>query len=174
MPDTLLVKRAGLKDLHFLSEFCVRLYTHYFADYWEKGGLEQYLEEQFGLEKIKSDLFSYSIHYYLIETDQQAAGFIKINSNTNLGDFKECCELEKMYLLPDFKGLGYGRSALTQVRSRMKQLGKKWMFLEVLKTNKKAIQFYFQQGFRYYDSKDLSYPLFKKERNTLHRMILKI
>ena len=130
------------------------------------------MEEQFGTETIINDLLSQSIIYYFIELESRPIGFVKINLAVNTDDLAACCELEKMYLLPGITGKGYGKKSLNKILEEMQKLNKEWIILEVLDSNKQAINFYQRLGFRSYDSKQVPYPLFKKQLNGLNLMVL--
>lgn len=81
--------------------------------------------------------------YYFIKQEQKNVGFIKIKDNaasTSLGE--NSMELEKIYVLPSYKGLGIGKIALSKIIEKAKEKGYKKVFLSVIDTNINAIAFY--------------------------------
>ncbi len=170
------ILKANISDMKGLRSLCENLYTVYFGDHWDHPGLELYLEEQFGVEKLKSDLMSPLIDYYFILLNGKVVGFLKINNNAVFERFtkSETAELEKMYIFPEFKGKGIGKDALNGVIETIRRKEKKMLFLDVLDTNKDAIGFYEKVGFKFHSKKRLKYDLFKEELKGLYCMYLEL
>ncbi|KZZ42629.1 hypothetical protein A3758_01690 [Oleiphilus sp. HI0118] len=59
-----------------------------------------------------------------------------------------CCELQKMYLLPEARGKGWGRALIEQLQREAKDLGYTHMYLESLSTMEEALRLYVKQGFK--------------------------
>lgn len=66
-------------------------------------------------------------------------------------DFKDTCELQKMYLLPKARGLKIGYQIIELCFEFAKQKGFKQCYLETFPTMKKAQAFYQQLGFVFLD-----------------------
>jgi GNAT superfamily N-acetyltransferase len=66
------------------------------------------------------------------------------------------CELRKMYLSPEVRGLGLGKETLRRALSRGKELGFRRMTLETASALKDAIRLYKAAGFRPYRAEHLS------------------
>jgi putative acetyltransferase len=61
----------------------------------------------------------------------------------------DTCELVKMYLLPQARGLGLGRTLIEKSLESAKQSGYKQVYLESMPELKKALQVYARFGFEY-------------------------
>ncbi|HET9278498.1 MAG TPA: GNAT family N-acetyltransferase [Flavitalea sp.] len=61
------------------------------------------------------------------------------------------CELVKMYLLPEGRGIGLGKTLIDQSLSFAKQLGYHQVYLETMPELKQALKVYEKFGFRYLD-----------------------
>ena len=83
------------------------------------------------------------ITYLLLLTDGTPAGFVSFGKQDDKGLF----HLHKIYLLPDFQGLGYGREMLLQAEQEMRAQGAKAFELNVNRHNK-ALDFYKKMGMR--------------------------
>ena len=59
----------------------------------------------------------------------------------------ETCELRKMYLVPEIRGLGLGRLALGRAVDHARRLGYKKIVLETISVLKDAIRLYARFGF---------------------------
>lgn len=61
------------------------------------------------------------------------------------------CELQKMYLLPETRGMGLGSQLLTMLLQEAKDTGYKQCYLETLKTMEAANRLYLDAGFEKLD-----------------------
>ena len=59
------------------------------------------------------------------------------------------CELVKMWLLPEARGLGLGRSLIEKCLEQAKDLGYKKIYLESMPELKQALKVYERSGFEY-------------------------
>ena len=141
-----------------------------------RSGLKIIPEEQFGLEKLASDLQDKSIDYFFVWYKKQPIGFLKVNYEAAFADFnkKTTSELEKMYIFPQYKDKGIGKIALESVINTILRKKKKILFLDVLDTNEKAILFYEKSGFKFHSKARLKYVYFKDELKGLNRMYMEL
>ncbi|MEM6726331.1 MAG: hypothetical protein AAF598_19975 [Bacteroidota bacterium] len=65
-----------------LQAICADAYSQFFTDHWTANGLELYLEDQFGTERLVRELVDPLINYYLIQVEEQIIGFIKVNHHS--------------------------------------------------------------------------------------------
>ena len=98
---------------------------------------------QCAIEILKADLSNNDVTYYFIECDEKAVGFVKIRYNAGIHELQnDAVELEKIYILPGFKGKGLGKAALGEIVKSLKKQNIKTLFLCVIDTNTNAIAFY--------------------------------
>ncbi len=166
------LKKALLTDIIDLKKICIDAYSKNFSGHWNDGGLEWYLDKEFSTERLKSDLTSKNTEYYFIEHELKAVGFLKIRNNsiTNL-PIENGVELEKIYVLPECKGMGIGKLALKKIIKKTKACGAKYIFLCVIDTNINAIAFYEKLGFEFHSKTTLNIPYFKEELKGMNRMV---
>lgn len=95
-------------------------------------------------------------HMYEFYTTEKSIYFIAENENGMLGGggvyptaglAADTCELIKMYLLPEARGQGVGKSLIDQCIAFATQKGYKKMYLETMNELKKAVYLYEQKGF---------------------------
>ena len=82
------------------------------------------------------------VEYYLISFNANARGYLAIEKRG------EEMFLSKIYLLKEYRGLGYGKSAMEFIVNRAWKLGCKRIALTVNKNNSKSIQAYLKLGFQ--------------------------
>ncbi|TPN85268.1 GNAT family N-acetyltransferase [Aquimarina algicola] len=165
--------RATINNISELQEICTKAYSQVFADHWTKNGLELYLEHEFGTQRLHSELKNDNVEYYFITKNDENIGFLKINytSSNKLSDLDNC-ELEKIYILPKYSGMGIGKTVMNKIITKIKHKGKKAFFLCVIDTNTNAIAFYEKLGFQFHSKTRLEVTHFKEELRGMNRMCL--
>jgi len=169
------LKKATFNDIQALQEICTAAYANNFYHHWNENGLEWYLEREFGEERVKADLADRNQAYYFIVADENPVGFLKVRYNAKFDGLQNmAAELEKIYLLPEFKGKGLGKAALGKIMESIKKKGVLTLFLCVIDTNTNAIAFYKKVGFIVHSTTRLNLPYFKEELKGMYCMMLEI
>ena len=172
---TMELQKANITDITKLRKICIEAYSKSFYDHWNEGGLEWYLDKEFSIERLTSDLLDTKTAYYFITHELNHVGFIKIrNQEHKILEIENAVELEKIYVLPEYKGMGIGKLALIEIIKITKAQDYKNMFLCVIDTNANAIAFYEKLGFNFHSKTILDVPYFKAELKGMHRMIKKL
>ena len=87
-----------------------------------------------------------SIYYVVLKGDKIIGGGGIYPTDGLPGD---TCELVKMYLLPEARGLGLGRLLIEKCLQFAKEAGYKNVYLETMPELKKALKVYEKMGFKY-------------------------
>ncbi len=97
------------------------------------------------------DLFTlFSIHraeYWIVEVEGRIVGGSGIYPTGGLPD--GCCELVKLYLLPEARGKGIGRLLIEQCFESARKFGYRQVYLETMPELKNAMSLYERSGFNY-------------------------
>ena len=170
------IQQMKLSDLATLHKVCCEIYSQNFYEHWDEGGLEQYIDNVFGVDTLENELTNKNIQYYIAFIKQEPVAFMKINLFSNLPglDMEKGIELDKIYILPELKGMKIGKRLL-DVAFGIASIAKKEIFwLSVIDTNREAISFYEKAGFKFHSKTELSYPKFKEELKGMWRMYLEL
>lgn len=163
-------------DIDLLHTVCREAYSRNFHHHWTGDGLAWYLEKVFGRDLLKAELADPRIRYDVAFSGQEPLAFMKLNLFSNLpGEPPEKgIELDKLYILPECKGLRIG-GALVDLAFRVgREQGKSTCWLAVLDANAPAIAFYEKHGFRFHSTTRVPYPLFREELKGMWRMVAEI
>ncbi len=87
--------------------------------------------------------------YWVVEKDNKILGGGGVYPTQNLPN--GCCELVKLYLLPEGRGAGLGKQLIERCIETAKNLGYKQMYLETMPELSTAMGLYEKLGFRYLD-----------------------
>ena len=72
---------------------------------------------------------------------------LSLNSESEFIESKDVCQLQKIYVLKDFLSMGIGFELQDALLNEAKELGFKKVWLSVLNSNERAINFYKKTGF---------------------------
>jgi ribosomal protein S18 acetylase RimI-like enzyme len=165
------MKPSNLATLH---KICCEAYSENFYFHWNEGGLENYVSKVFGLDTLKTDLSNNSIEYHVAYLNQEPVAFMKLNLLSNLPalDPHKGVELDKIYILPRFKGMKIGKQLLTVLFKIAKQHNKEICWVSVIDSNTEAIAFYEHIGFQFHSKTEVDYPHFKEALKGMWRMYI--
>jgi putative acetyltransferase len=85
--------------------------------------------------------------YRVLEVDGKLVGGSGIYPTEGLPD--GCCELVKLYILPEVRGKGYGKLLINACFDIARRFGQKQVYLETLPELKMAVGLYESCGFEY-------------------------
>ncbi len=140
---------VGIHDPKKIEVIGRETYKQHFADIWSAEGLENYLNSHFSQEVLASQLKTAHVRYYIPCYENQEAGIVKIKLKSQIPapPFDSGFELEKIYLLKNFTGLGMGTQILSVFTDMALNEGEEFLWLDVLKNNKRAKKLYHSAGF---------------------------
>jgi len=167
----MIIKKAFLENIIELKKICIDAYSLSFHNHWNDGGLEWYLDNEFNDKRLALDLSDKNTEYFFIEHKKKQVGFIKTKITSPSDFIKNSVELEKIYVLPECKGMGIGKMALNYIIKKTENIGMKSLFLCVIDSNEDAIAFYEKLGFKFHSKTILDVPYFKEELKGMNRMI---
>lgn len=169
------LKKASINDLQALQAICIKAYSSHFADHWIDNGLALHIEYQYGTNRLTAELVDKKIDYFFIQQNKINIGFVKVNLQSS-NEFSpiDNCELEKIYILPAYSGIGIGKMALSKIINNVRGKGKLLLFLCVIESNTNAIGFYKKLGFKFHSKIRIDVPYFREDLKVLDRMFLKL
>ncbi len=169
------LREITLNDISKLQKIANDIYYQIFTEYWTDNGLMLYIEDVFNKKTLEKELNNSNYLYKFIVVKKEVVGFVKVNftSSDNLS-IQDNCELEKIYISPNFNRMGIGKKVISEVIKHSKLKNKRLLFLCVMDTNKNAIEFYNNLGFKFHNKTKLGDCYFKEEFRSMNRMCLKL
>lgn len=143
------IKRCTLAQLTELREIAIETYRDTFSDTNSEALMQSYFKEALSLEKLLVEFNEPHSYFYFIYSDQQVAGFLKINelgAQTDISD-DDSLEIERFYIRKAFFRRGLGNTLMKFACDLAIQSGKTYVWLGVWENNFRALHFYQHNGF---------------------------
>lgn len=136
-------------DLPQLRQLAIKTFIDTYAAHNTPEVMADYLQEAFNEQQLLSELNSPERFYYCLKLGGQWVGYIKLNEGSAQTETRtdNVLELERIYVDPQYKGRGFGKSLLEQAIAVARERRKDRLWLGVWEHNPKAIGFYESQGF---------------------------
>jgi ribosomal protein S18 acetylase RimI-like enzyme len=158
----LVFKKCSINDLDQLVQISKSTFIDAFEADNNSDDFEAYIDFVFNKSKLTEELENPFTAFYFVYADNDLVGYIKLNENDAQSDLKgeDSLELERIYVIRKFQGIGLGKWMLQQVKKLASQSIKNFLWLGVWEHNKAAIKFYEINGFSkfgmhpYYIGKD--------------------
>jgi ribosomal protein S18 acetylase RimI-like enzyme len=142
-------RRCDIKDLEKLVEVSITTFDDTFRDYIAGKNMKAYMDSAFTRNKLTKELEHEESEFYFAYLNDSIVGYFKINeagAQTELSD-KSSLELERFYLLKEFRGRDLGEQMLEKVLNTAREKKVKYIWLGVWEKNYRAQRFYRKHGF---------------------------
>jgi len=136
-------------------------FGHFFVN---KQELQDYYQRTFSVEKLRTSLAKKNNVFWIATVDELPVGYakLKLNSTSSYSDNKvlldagKTCQLQKIYILKDFLAMQIGQALQSTLFNEAQRGGYKNIWLSVLESNSRAINFYTKHGFQRTGEHDFS------------------
>lgn len=143
------IKKCTVDNLTALHTISRDTFYQTFADYNTAEDMSAYLDTAFNESKLREELCAKGSSFFFLYVDESLAAYLKINEGEAQTDVKDAdaLEIERIYVLKGFQGLGLGSRLLEYAISSAHATDKKYIWLGVWENNEKALRFYKRNGF---------------------------
>jgi hypothetical protein len=145
------IKKATYEDAEFISLLGRITFTETFGNLFRfRHELLEYYDKTFSVSKIRAGLRNENNVFWLAFVDDLPAGYAKLKkyspSQFILSD--SVSQLQKIYVLKDFISNKIGFGLQNALFEEVEKIGSENLWLSVLHSNERAIQFYKKNDFR--------------------------
>ena len=156
MKDSLLFKKAGVESVEIYRELGSRTFLESFGEVNSESDMQEYLSKSFDNSVLKKQLNNSDIDVYFVYHEDRLVGYLKLNFNKEQNEPYEdtWMELERIYLLSDVQGKGFGQKMLEFAEKIALDQGKTTVWLGVWEHNNGARCLYERMGFEAYAKHD--------------------
>jgi hypothetical protein len=150
--NTLEIRLATPEDAAVIALLGRMTFTETFGHFFkDPQDLLDYYDATFSVDKIEKSLTKPNNVFWIAFIDRLPVGYakLKLNSSSESLDSERECQLQKIYVLKDFLSLKIGYKLQDRLLKKAKDLGFETIWLSVLKSNERAINFYKRNEFEY-------------------------
>jgi ribosomal protein S18 acetylase RimI-like enzyme len=110
---------------------------------------ENYIKIAFSRDTLLKQLRNQNSFFYFVYFNELLLGYLKLNQYQAQTELKtdDSMELERIYILEEFQGQGYGTLVLQKLKDIGLQRNRRFIWLGVWEKNVNAIRFYQRHGF---------------------------
>lgn len=144
------IRLCDAKDIPTLLDLAITTFVEAFWDTNDPQSMEAYMQTAFREEVFLEEMKHPDAQFFVVLEDEVPAGYLKLNRVGAQSDVRdpESLEVERIYVLADFQGVGIGKYLLEYAIQTAVTENLKYVWLGVWEHNEKAIAFYQKQGFR--------------------------
>lgn len=144
------IKAINESEVKALQKLSLQTFNDTFSAQNTPENMEAYVSEAFQVTKLAAELQHPDSAFFFIYTDDQLAGYLKVNvEQAQTEDIAEnALEIERIYVDKAFKGRGLGKQLIEKAIAVAQEKGKSSVWLGVWEKNEPAIGFYQKQGFQ--------------------------
>jgi diamine N-acetyltransferase len=151
--ESINIKKVILSDIDQLQKISQQTFRETFSAFNTKENIAKYLEEDFSIEKLTTELNDKNAEFYFALLGNNVIGYLKLNfgqSQTELKNEKGV-EIERIYVLQEFLGKKVGQLLYEKAMQIARQTKANYVWLGVWEENSRAINFYKKNGFVAFD-----------------------
>ncbi|MDR7328762.1 GNAT family N-acetyltransferase [Corynebacterium guangdongense] len=150
MPEHLIRRTTtSCGDVATLKSVAERAFVGAFAGHIPDADMRRYFDTAYSPETLTREVADPDADVFFLEAGGETLGYIKVNvgdaQTEPMGD--ECAELQRIYLLPEAVGGGYGSALMAKAVDVARAWGRSRMWLGVWDRNETALRFYRAKGF---------------------------
>jgi len=152
--NNLKIKEVSIDDLEELKNICEKTFYQTFSNQNTEEDMENYLKNNFSLQKLESEIKDNYSKYYLVQVEGETAAYMKVNFDQaqTESDYENTLEIQRIYVLQEYQGQHIGQLLMDIAQETAETNSLDYLWLGVWEENEKAIGFYEKQGFEKFDS----------------------
>jgi diamine N-acetyltransferase len=155
--DEITIRLSTFEDIAQMRDLAIKSYLDTFAESNTPENMETFLKDSYSLKKMQEEFFEAGAVLYLAykkglgsePTSEKMVGFLRLRINEEAADKlgNNSIELHRLYIHPDFKGMGIGNKLMEAALTYATQNKFDWIWLGVWEKNFNAQKIYAKWGF---------------------------
>jgi ribosomal protein S18 acetylase RimI-like enzyme len=148
--DDLIIREATPANAEYIALLGRITFTETFGHYFKNpNDLSVYIEKTFSVKKIRSSIQKLNNVFWIAFVDELPVGYakLKIHSPSEFVSSEQTAQLQKIYVLKDFLAKKIGFKLQDVLLVKAVAAGSQAIWLSVLDSNERAINFYSKNGF---------------------------
>ena len=149
--NTIEIRVAKEEDAQFIALLGRVTFTETFGHLFrDQKDLIDYYNRTFPVQKIEDGMKKKNNIFWIAFVNRLPVGYakLKLDSESEFIDSKDVCQLQKIYVLKDFLSMKIGFELQDSLLKKAKELNFDKVWLSVLNSNERAVNFYKKTGFQ--------------------------
>jgi len=148
--NNITIGKATAADLTTLQAIGRETFFETFAESNTEADMAQYLEHNFSLDALGSELANPDSEFFIAWLEGTAIGYLKVNRGTAQTEMQDdtTLEIERIYIKREYHGRQAGQILYEKALEVAMDYGKQAIWLGVWEHNPRAIKFYEKNGFK--------------------------
>jgi len=143
------IELAEQTDIRSISNMAHIIWPEAYGEILSKDQIDFMLEKSYTIEGLAEGMVGGQF-FYILKEDGIGQGFVALKTLTDK------LRIEKLYLMPNVQGKGFGKALIDFAIEKAKAKGKDILELNVNRNNP-AYHFYLKQGFQVTETVDIPY-----------------
>lgn len=142
-------KKCSANDLNVLQKISIETFTSTYQHLNTKENFDKHITFAFNLNQLNSELKTPNTEFYFLQKEKKVIGYLKLNEGNAQSEKMSiyCYEVERIYLLKEYQGKGFGKTLIEKAIEVAISKNKKEVWLGVWEKNPNALGFYKKMGF---------------------------
>ncbi|MCM3784523.1 GNAT family N-acetyltransferase [Neobacillus mesonae] len=143
------IKKCTYEDLSLLREMSVETFKDTFQNQNSPENMKAYIDRAFNLKQLEKELSNHSSEFYFIYSNEEMAGYLKLNTNDAQSETmgNDSLEVERIYVRKKFHSQGLGQHLINKAIEIAKERDIEKIWIGVWEKNQNAIAFYKKMEF---------------------------
>ncbi|WP_165358963.1 GNAT family N-acetyltransferase [Spirosoma sordidisoli] len=152
-----------------LSALCLTIYPQHYQHLWYDNGV-WYQEHTYNTDQLRKEIAEADVQFYYACVDGKPVGYMKMKLNSDLANEPGGLQVERLYFLNEFTGLGLGTLLMNYAHATALRYGRNYTWLHVMDSNVNAIAFYEKHGYKSVGETHLTYSQMKPHYRRMLQM----
>lgn len=170
--ESIHIRKCEARDTELITNLAVQTFKESHGHSAPKEDIENYLSKAFTQSSISQELSDAKNVFHLLYLGDIPIGYSKLKLDTAIVKEGHTAlgKLERIYVLSEFHGLGFGKKLMDHAINLAKEKDQKGMWLYTWTENQQAIDFYLRYGFEIIGKYD--FRISATHVNPNHQMLL--
>ncbi|WP_336962779.1 N-acetyltransferase [Chryseobacterium contaminans] len=144
------IRTATPEDAQHIALLGRITFTETFSEHFrDPQDLFDYFERTFNVAKIRNSIHNPNNKFWITFWNELPIGYakLKVHSPTEFIDSSAGSQLQKIYVLKEFLDKKAGKALMDELMTSFENSDQQYLWLSVLNSNERALQFYDKNGF---------------------------
>ncbi|PTX59247.1 acetyltransferase (GNAT) family protein [Kordia periserrulae] len=153
------IRKATPEDAKYISLLAKINFSESFGNLFSsEEELRLYIDKKFSEEKMKASIENSENVFWIAYVQTLPVGFAKLKKDMPVPDtnYKEAAELQKLYILKEYRAEGNGNQLKVDFFEELQKLNLKRVWIKELHTDQRALNFYETHDFHKHHTQSFS------------------